>query len=586
MGPVMKCSPQVPIYIRNTFNPDFVGSRIFVSGTGHANRDRCVAGFSSVENIGIVDVEGTGMVGVPGMAHRIFAAVHSLGVSIILIAQASSEHSITIATTMEATKMIKEALEQTFSQELKLGKVSCVRVVGPCSIIAAVGDGMSHTTGVSGRFFSALGDAKINVMAVAQGCTERNISAVVETSQSTRALRAVHAAFHLSHTYVRVGIVGGDTELGYALLGLLEAQRDKLRIAFDLDLQVCVVHSSDPHGMVILKNDDGRPGDGSITTMSYNLATGTSVCGGLLGPAVDDEARQIEGEDLSNLVARLISDACAHTVIFDCTADAAAAAHHASWLNHGVHVVTANNMGISGPKDVRDAIDHAERRKDRLSGKYLPEVAAAGGLPVVSTLRSLLSSGDKIKRIDGIMSVSMSYIMFRVAPPPMVTECRSFDQEACSLDMPEQNKTSWDKPDACSFSTAVREAITLGLMEIDPSYDLSNEYTVRCLMVLAKELGLQNDGFDVGCIQAKSDSLTITEEIDAQMAKRVASAAKKGCVPRQVASIDVPNRSISVKIIDVPGTHIFAITPPSCEIVRFFTHRHYRYPLIIQVSVD
>mmetsp|Transcript_17187 Transcript_17187/g.34227 ORF Transcript_17187/g.34227 Transcript_17187/m.34227 type:complete len:961 (+) Transcript_17187:728-3610(+) len=589
MGPVMQCVPQVPIYIKNTFNPDFVGSRIYVSGTGHANRERCVAGFSSVDRIGIVDVEGSGLVGVPGVAKRLFGAINSLGVSVILIAQASSEHSITMALPMAAIEIVRAALEETFARELRLGYISSIRVVGPCSIIAAVGDGMSQTTGVAGRFFSALGDASINVLAVAQGSSERNISAVVLADDATRALRAVHAAFHLSHTYVRVGVVGGNTEVGMALLRLLEGQRDKLRTAFDIDLQVCAVYASGPEGgdgegigknrLVVLTNTDNEGSDDSITAAAYERAEGGGGGGG--GP---DLARAVPGGGLAEFSSHLVSNACAHTIIFDCTADGTVAEFHAEWLVAGIHVVTANNRGLSGPRALREAISKAENRGDKSSGRYLPEVAAAGGLPVVSTLRSLLSSGDRIKQIDGIMSVSMSYIMFRIAPPPMVAECRVFDEGASKNGAeetpPGSPRNGTDGP--CSFSMAVREAIDLGLMEIDPSNDLSNEYTARCLMVLAKELGMDGRGVDVGSIQAGSDVLELSDAVDEQMAARVEAAAARGCVPRQVATLDVASKTTVVRIMDVPHTHVFAVTPPSCECVRFFTKRHSRYPLIIQ----
>ena len=224
MQPAIMCEPQIPIFIRNTFNSSFRGSRIFTSSTTHLDRERCVCGFSSIERMAIINVEGSGMVGVKGVARRLFGTLESVGLNVVLISQASSEHSITIAISMKQAIDAKTAVEEEFHKELKQNHIYKVEVIQPCSIIAAVGDGMHLTSCVSGRFFTALGDAKINILALSQGANERNISAVVLEEESTRALRAVHAAFRLSHTNVRVGIIGMN-EIGMSLLKLLQEQR-------------------------------------------------------------------------------------------------------------------------------------------------------------------------------------------------------------------------------------------------------------------------------------------------------------------------------------------------------------------------
>ncbi|CAM9469791.1 unnamed protein product [Discosporangium mesarthrocarpum] len=189
----------IPIYIRNTFNPTFPGTRIFTSSTATKDRSRCVCGFSTMDNITLLNLEGSGMVGVPGVAATLFSALHQRGISVILIAQASSEHSISVAVSSVLAEQAAKGVREAFHLELKNGVIGSVDIIGPCCIVAAVGDGMSHTAGVAGRFFGALGRSGINVLAIAQGCTERNISCVVRQSDGARALRAVHAAFLLSH---------------------------------------------------------------------------------------------------------------------------------------------------------------------------------------------------------------------------------------------------------------------------------------------------------------------------------------------------------------------------------------------------
>lgn len=601
MQPAISAHPQIPIYIRNTFHSAFRGTRIYTSSTTHVDRDKCVCGFSSIEHMALINVEGSGLIGVPGVAKRLFGTLERIGVNVVLISQASSEHSITFATLEEQAQAAKEAIEDEFHKELAASRISNVDVQAPCSIIAAVGDGMSSTTGVSGRFFSALGDAQINVLAISQGCSERNISAVVKTEESTRALRAVHAAFRLSHTTVRIGLVGMSTELGDSLLKLLESQRSKQREVLEIDLQVCaaIADGTSPK-FVSLKHDSDGSVD-SITTASYNHMTGGSM---MLGAAASDtmwfdevnskQVVHLTHAGIDKFLDHLFRKECPHHVIFDCTGDPHVGKLHANWLRAGVNVVTANNTGLSGPRDQRDDISAAEHARGKLSAQYLCGVTVGGALPVVSTLRNLLNSGDKIRRVDGILSVSLSFILFRVSPPPGIAKCSEFDEisskGAFRGDASMSPMSQVGKP--CSFSQAVREAVALGLMEENMTSDLNNDYTARVLMVLARELGLDRNVTTeeiqetsekiVDNVSADWDVNNIPAEVDQLVKNRVEAAAQRGCVIRHVSSVDVKERKIEIKVVEVPNNHVFAITPPSCECVRFFTARHRRYPLIIQ----
>ncbi|KAI2501981.1 hypothetical protein MHU86_12464 [Fragilaria crotonensis] len=586
MQPAITANPPIPIYIRNTFNPSFRGTRIYTSSTTHTDRDRSVCGFSSIENMALINVEGSGLVGVPGVAKRLFGTLETVGVNVVLISQASSEHSITFATVESQVLVAKEAIEEEFHKELKQGRISQIEVQAPCAIIAAVGDGMKLVAGVSGRFFSALGDAKINILAISQGCSERNISAVVFTRESTRALRAVHAAFRLSHTTVRVGVIGMD-DVGDSLLKLLQTQRAKLREKFEVDLQVCAVladgFSSD---LVCLKQDEAGCAD-SITSAAYTLVTGELATGSKVAFHNDAEfAKRVSG-GISAVKDVLILEDCAHHVIFDCTGDKEVASKHAEWLTAGVNVATANNWGLAGPKEQRDAITAAETANGKLSAKYLREVTVGGALPVINTVRSLLNSGDRIRRIDGIISVSMSYILFRISPPPQADRNSQFDEHISNGAFTEES--AYNSGEACSFSQAIKEAVALGLMEDDPAKDLNNEYSARCLMILAKELGLDHntstEAIQAACeklVEGPVDYTNISEEVDKLVQEKVNAAHEKGCVLRQIASVDVAQELIEIKLMEAPNNHIFAVTPPSCECVRFFTQRHLRYPLIIQ----
>jgi len=393
-------------------------------------------------------------------------------------------------------------------------------------------------------------------------------------------LRAVHASFRLSHTVVRVAIIGMD-ELGRSLLKLLETQRQKLRSVFEIDIRIFSIVTFDKEEQATLISLQSQQSD-SITKEHFEKAVLSS----------SDVAGIVPG-GLSTLASQMLSGNTSHMIIFDCTSFDQVSKYHPSWLRSHIHVITANNTGLSGSYNLRSDIQQAETEQGKRSANYLREVTVGGAMPVINSLQELLISGDKIRRIDGILSVSMSYILHRIAPPPNLNQCQDFDEKISQGQFLNDFKAEDEK---CSLSKAVSEAIALGLMEEDPLKDLNNEYTARCLMVLAKELGLA-DEYDVEKIQLNSETLIvggsktkiqgikyeeIVDQLDRNMKKIVEDAAKEGCVPRHVSSIDVATGEIRIAILNVPSHHIFAITPPSCECVRFFTERHNRYPLIIQ----
>ncbi|GKY91973.1 hypothetical protein MPSEU_000168900 [Mayamaea pseudoterrestris] len=599
MEPAISSSPPIPIYIRNTFNANFPGTRIYTTSTTSKDKDLVVCGFSSVEQMALINVEGSGMQGALGVSRRIFATLEKVKINVVLISQASSEHTISFATLASQAALAKDSIEEEFARELREKRISSVDVRSPCSIIAAVGDGMSSTTGVSGRFFSALGDAKINVLAIAQGSSERNISAVVLGIDSTRALRAVHAAFNLSHTVVRVGIVGMG-ELGASFLKLLEAQRNKIRSTFDIDVQVvAVLDSSRSDSIIALKHDTDFRSD-SVTIGTHGRLSSGIVADSTRTAFLDEKDTTIlKPGGIDSLLATLYKSEYPSHIIFDCTNDEVAGQYHAQWLEAGIDVVTANNTALSGTKEQRIALKAAEKALGKQSAKYLQNVTVAGGLPVLSTLRSLLNSGDKVLRIDGIFSIMLSYVLYRISPPPNVSQCSEFEQffsnGAFTGDISMPTATNFDV--SCSLSQAIKEAIALGLTEEDPTTDLNNEYCSRVLMVLARELGMDDDN-ETKAIQQESDMIFDVEgsglsgndfvnkgvpaDIDRVSFERVDAARSRGCVLRQISSVDVKDKHIAIKIVEVPSNHIFAVTPPSCTCVRFFTERHKSYPLIIQ----
>jgi aspartokinase/homoserine dehydrogenase 1 len=592
MQPAISCDPQIPIYIRNTFNKRSPGTRIFTSATSTKQNDKVVCGFSSVEGMALVNVEGTGMIGIHGVDKRIFGVLEYHDVNVALISQAISEHSVTFATSEEQAELAKKVIKEEFRRELALSHISSIDICAPVSIIAAVGDGMVNASGVAGRFFSSLGGAKINVLAIAQGSSERNISAVVHGRDSTRALRAVHAGFNLSNITARVGIIG-MSEVGISLLELLESERDALKSNFDLDVQVVYVcPKSDKEDILSLKNDS-ESGTQSITMGAVLRETADNPGQMKTTFADEDQVAVVSKGGLTKCYDTLFREECTFHCIFDCSSDEAAGHYHADWLRAGLDVITANNRGLSGPKSQREDIKQAEKVNGNEKGMYMRETVVAGALPIITTLRSLLHSGDKIRRIDGIFTVVKSYVMFRISPPPNVSSCSQFDVTSSNGVFDGDMKTpSGDfVGDPCSFSQAVREAVQLGLTEDDPTLDLNNNYAARVLMTLARELGMDEDN-ETEQIQMNSDTLVgidqsldfqnLPPQIDLAVQKRVDAAQAKGCVLRSIASIDVKTKSIQIRILEVPNQHAFAVSPPGCSCVRFFTRRHERYPLIIQ----
>ncbi|MFZ2507108.1 MAG: aspartate kinase, partial [Steroidobacteraceae bacterium] len=223
----------IPIRIRNTFAPDKPGTLIAVAPESAL----VVKGITSIDSVALVNLEGAGMIGVPGTAHRLFGALHDADISVILISQGSSEHSICFAIPAEQAALAERAVRLAFSSELRDGQIQSVETADACSIIAIVGDGMAGTHGVSAKLFAALGAAGVNIRAIAQGASERNISVVVDRKVTAKALRAVHAGFYLSPHTLSIGLIGPGT-VGAVLLAQLESQAARFQSQFNLDLRV------------------------------------------------------------------------------------------------------------------------------------------------------------------------------------------------------------------------------------------------------------------------------------------------------------------------------------------------------------
>jgi aspartokinase/homoserine dehydrogenase 1 len=514
----------IPIYIRNTFAPEKHGTLICAKPVSALR----VKGITTIDPVALVNLEGAGMIGVPGTAHRLFGALRDAGISVILISQGSSEHSICFAIPEAQAVRAEAAVRRAFDAELRDGQIQQVDVGLNLSILAVVGDGMAGAHGVAAKVFNSLGDAAISVRAIAQGASERNISVVVDGRGAAKALRAVHAAFYLSPNTLSIGLIGPGT-VGRVLLAQIATQIERLR-ALNLDLRVRGIAGS-----------------------KRMLLTDTSID---LDRWPQQMAADGEPLDLEKFANHCQADYIPHTVIIDCTASADVAEQYQAWLGRGIHIVTPNKKANSGPWPYYRALQEARRAAGT---HYLYEATVGAGLPVIQTLRDLRETGDDITGIEGIFSGTLAYL-FNV-----------FDG-------------------AESFSSIVRAAKLKGYTEPDPRDDLSGMDVARKLIILGREMGLTLEMSDVevtGLVPKSLQDVGVDEfmeslpAFDDAMSAMLAGAKKRQQVLRYVGRIDAAGKA-TVGLAHLPATHAFANIALTDNVVRFATRRYCDNPLIVQ----
>jgi aspartokinase/homoserine dehydrogenase 1 len=524
----------IPIRIKNTFNPQCPGTRI--------SRDAEVSAFpirgmSSINDVALIRVQGTGMVGVAGFSSRLFGALAGRRINIILITQSSSEHSICLAVLPSDAASAEASINEEFQREIASGLIDPPFIEKGLSIIAVVGAGMKRLAGISGKVFHALGRNGINVVAIAQGSSELNISAVISRQDEAKALNAVHEAFFLSGVrsvnlfLVGIGLIGGT------LVEQIASHREVLEDQYRIRINIA-----------------GAANSKNMVFRSEGLDSGKVKA--LLRGEIDQEGIEREAFTISAFIGRMKAFNLPNTAFCDCTASDAVSARYGEILQASIPIVTPNKRANSGSFEYYKTITGYSRDRGI---PYLYETTVCAGLPVISTLRDLALSGDRVRRIEAVLSGTLSFIF------------NNFDG----------SKT---------FSALVREAKAKGYTEPDPREDLNAMDAARKALILARECGLSLEFSSVtiepilppACFQAATVGAFFTEleKSDRAFENRRAAAVASGKALRYAAVIEEGSARISLR--EESEGSPFRSLMDSDNIVVITTDRYSSLPMVIK----
>ena len=520
-------SKGIPVRIKNTFNPKFEGTLIGSKGNGSKY---LIKGISSIDNISLLGINGSGMVGVAGTSQRIFGALAAKNISVILITQASSEHSLCIAVLPAYALAAQKAIEQEFKYEIKEGLVNKPEVESSLSIIAVVGENMRRTPGISGKVFNSLGKNGINISAIAQGSSERNISVVIPRQDESKALNVLHDAFFLSSVKTANIFLVGPGKVGTTVLEKINEQENYLKKEYGLRLKIV--------GLANSKN------------MCFD-ANGINITG-----CKDKLLNSEQKTDLSAFVKEMVKLNLSNSIFVDCTASKEVAKTYGEILKSNISIVTPNKVANSSAYN-----KYVELKELALKHnvKFAYETNVGAGLPIIGTLKDLVSSGDKILKIEGILSGTLSYIF------------NSFDK----------NK---------KFSEIVLEAKQKGFTEPDPRDDLKGTDVARKLLILAREIGIPLEFKEMKvenivpqklmAIKTADEFLEKLKDYDSHFEKLRSDAEKKKRKLCYIAELN--NNSAKVTLTEVGEDHPFYFLDGSDNILSVRTVNCGNRPIVIK----
>ena len=519
------CIKNIPILIKNTFNPDAPGTII---KQDVEDDSKAIKGISSIDGTSLITISGLSMVGVIGVNRRIFSCLADNGISVFMVSQASSENSTSIGVRDVDAAEACRVLNVEFAKEIGQGSMYPIQAESGLATVAVVGENMKHTPGIAGKLFGTLGRNGISVIACAQGASETNISFVVDARHLRKSLNVIHDSFFLSEYQVLNLFITGVGTVGGSLIEQIAQQREKLMSEMGLKLNVVGIASG--HKAVFSR-------EGLDLTDFRKLLS------------------ESEDSNIQRLKEEVIGMNIFNSVFVDCTASAEVAGLYKDFLNHNIHVVAANKIAASSDyASSRELKDIAHKR----GVKFLFETNVGAGLPIIRTINDLCNSGDKILRIEAVLSGTLNYIF---------------------------NTISADTP----FSQTVRMAKAAGYSEPDPRIDLSGKDVIRKLVILAREAGYEISQEDVETrlfIPETFFQSTVEEfweklpSLDAEFEQRRKELEANDKVWRFVAKLEDGKASVSLE--EFGRDHSFYVLEGSNNVVLLTTERYKEYPMLIQ----
>jgi len=525
MAPLMQ--KEIPLYIRNTFNPESLGTSI----NSQQKNTRAVKGISTIKDIALLNLEGTGMIGVPGIVNRLGNVLQQTNISIVLISQASSEHSICFAVRSKDAQTAADVIKQEFKDDFKNENLSAIQIEEDCSILAIVGSGMTGTKGIAARFFNAISLSKTNVIAIAQGSSEKNISIVIKSKDMNHATSFVHDAFFNANKQIAIGIMGYGS-IGQELHKQILDEREILQERENISLDILALSNSQK---MMLSEDN------------IDLKSASNVT---------EKIEALEQTNTNEMINHMLRQSAYGHIIIDCSASDDAPDEYINIFENGIGIVTANKKGLSGNIDRYQSIMNSKNLNE---ADFLYETTAGAALPFIKSVSDIASSSDSIKKIEGVFSGTLAYLF------------NSFDAS-----MP--------------FSELVNDALQQGFTEPDPRDDLSGMDVARKLVILAREMGLDMnvDDIDVQSLVDPSHlSLSVDEYLEAMssgdqaMNDRYQNALENNEKLSYVALID-ENGNASVSLKNLSNDHSFFSLKGTENIIAIHSDYYSNYPLVLR----
>ncbi|GAB3426015.1 bifunctional aspartate kinase/homoserine dehydrogenase I [Niabella aquatica] len=528
LQPVM--NKNIPVWIKNTFVPGDAGTLVLNHERpgDSSSGGNIIRGISSINNLALLSLEGSGMIGIPGFSKRLFEALSAEQINVILITQSSSEHSICVAVDAAKANIAKLAVDRAFAGELALRQVEPLRVETGLSIVALVGEQMKSHPGVSGKMFSALGRNGINVRAIAQGSSEKNISAVISTADVREAINVLHEDF-FETTYKQVHLfIAGVGNVGAKLLQQINKQLDALQKHLKIKINVIGISSS----RKMLLNDKG------IDLKNW-----------------EQELEQGEKASLPVFIGEAAEKNLRNSIFVDITANAEVAGVYEKLLQKSISVVACNKIAASS--DYRNYRKLKELAQE-YNCKFLFETNVGAGLPVIGTLNDLVHSGDEVCKIEAVLSGTLNYVF------------NNYDGSQ-------------------TFSAVVRQAQEEGYTEPDPRLDLSGTDVMRKILILAREAGyemeienISNNSFmPEACMQGSVEAFyECMLSYEAHFKKLYDDAKAKGCKLKFVATFNGGKASVGLQHI-APENDLYHLYGKD-NVVLFYTSRYTDQPLVIK----